>query len=47
MPGPAREPHQAVELPEPTFRVKILEAELDLQVYPVISPVSIGDRPVR
>ena len=32
---------------EPTFRVKTREAELDLQVFPLISPVSIGSRPVR
>jgi hypothetical protein len=35
------------ERAEPTFRVKTREAELDLQVFPLISPVSIGDRPVR
>jgi HEAT repeat protein len=32
---------------EGTFRVKIREAELDLQVFALISPVSIGGRPVR
>jgi hypothetical protein len=32
---------------EPTFRVKTHEAELDLQAFPLISPVSIGDRRVR
>ena len=35
------------ERAQPTFRVKTRAAELDLQVYPLISPVSIGDRPVR
>jgi hypothetical protein len=35
------------ERAEPTFRVKTREAELDLQVFPLISPVSIGGRPVR
>jgi HEAT repeat protein len=34
------------ERAEPTFRVKTREAELDLQAYPLISPVSIGGRPV-
>jgi hypothetical protein len=32
---------------EPTFRVKAREAALDLQVYPLISPVTIGNQPVR
>lgn len=32
---------------ERTFRVKIREAELDLQSFPSISPVSIGDKRVR
>jgi hypothetical protein len=35
------------ERAEPTFRVKTREAELDLHVFPLISPVSIGGRPVR
>jgi hypothetical protein len=35
------------EQAEPTFRVKTRKAELDLQVFPLISPVSIGTRPVR
>jgi len=35
------------ERAEPTFRVKTREAELDLQMFPLISPVSIGDRRVR
>ena len=30
-----------------TFRVKTREAELDLDVFPLISPVSIGGRSVR
>ena len=35
------------ERAQPTFRVKTREAELDLQVFPLISPVSIGGRPVK
>lgn len=35
------------ERAEPTFRVKTRQAELDLQVFPLISPVSIGGRPVK
>lgn len=35
------------ERAEPTFRVKTRAAELDLQVFPLISPVSIGDRSVK
>jgi HEAT repeat protein len=35
------------ERAEPTFSVKTRLAELDLQVFPLISPVSIGGRPVR
>jgi hypothetical protein len=32
---------------ESTFRVKTREAELDLAVFPLISPVPIGGRPVK
>lgn len=35
------------ERAQPTFRVKTREAELDLQAFPLISPVSIGNRPVK
>ena len=35
------------ERAEPTFRVKAREAALGLQVFPRISPVSVGDQPVR
>ena len=35
------------ERAQPTFRVKTREAELDLQAFPLISPVSIGDRRVK
>jgi hypothetical protein len=35
------------ERAQPTFRVKTREAELDLQVFPLISPVTIGGRPVK
>jgi HEAT repeat protein len=35
------------ERAEPTFRVKTREAELDLEVFPLISPVSIGGRLVQ
>lgn len=43
----ARAWHTWWERAGPAFRVKSREAELDLQVFPVISPVSIGGRPVR
>ena len=39
--------HTWWERNEATFRVKSRAAELDLHVFPLISPVSIGDRPVQ
>jgi hypothetical protein len=35
------------ERTKPTFRVKTRAAELDLQVFPLVSPVRIGDRSVK
>ena len=39
--------HAWWERAEPTFRVKAREAALDLRAYPLISPVRIGNQPVR